>query len=256
MKNDVRYIHEVDVHNLNAPKKVVPLLVNMFKPKSVLDVGCGIGTWLSVFKENGIGDILGIDGDYVNRPLLYSHINEQEFKPLDISLPFHLNKKYDLAISLEVAEHLDESSATTFVENLCRHSSVIIFGAAVPGQGGQNHLNEQWPEYWTNIFKSFGYNCYDILRQQIWDDKNVEWWYKQNFFVFSNEKLDDYKPSNSFLSLIHPEHFNQKVKYIQEFHNEIYELKRKLESWENGKGGIKRSLNVFLKSLSNKISKK
>src|SRR4051794_26796446 len=96
MKNDAPYIHRTDVHNLKAPGKVVPLLIEMFKPASVLDIGCGIGTWLSVFKENGLEDIFGVDGNYVNRDLLYSHLHPDEFEPVDISLPFDLNRKFDL----------------------------------------------------------------------------------------------------------------------------------------------------------------
>ncbi|MEO6550169.1 MAG: class I SAM-dependent methyltransferase [Ferruginibacter sp.] len=255
MKNEARYIHQADVHNLTAPRKIVPLIMNLFNPNSVLDIGCGIGTWLAVFKEHGVKEAFGVDGSYVNLDLLQSHIESTEFSAHDLAVAFDLNKRFDIAICLEVAEHIDKSSATTFIENVCKHSSVIIFSAAVPFQGGQNHVNEQWPEYWTNIFSRFGYECYDILRPKIWDDQEVDWWYKQNMLVFSNEKIEGFASSKSFLSIIHPEHFRQKVGYIDELNKKSYDNNIKLEGWESGSKGLRYSWNCFLRSVLKKITK-
>jgi len=90
------YIHETNVHNLDAPSVVVPILINLVKPASVLDVGCGIGTWLSVFNKEGVMDYFGIDGDYVDRELLSGFIDPDHFKAVDLSGPFDLKRKFDL----------------------------------------------------------------------------------------------------------------------------------------------------------------
>jgi hypothetical protein len=61
---------------------------------------------------------------------------------------------------------------------------VILFSAAIPFQGGTNHVNEQWPEYWVKHFQDRNYVVIDCLRKQIWQNDNVEWWYAQNILIF------------------------------------------------------------------------
>lgn len=255
MTNETKYVHEVDVHNLTTPEQLVPMIMKLFNPSSVIDVGCGIGTWLSIFKKHGVKKILGIDGDYVNRELLAQHICLNEFIAKDISLPFNLRTKYDVAICLEVAEHLQISVAEIFIESLCNHSDIIIFAAAVPNQGGQNHVNEQWPEYWVSIFKNQGFVCYDLLRHQVWDNENVYWWYKQNILVFSKNALTEYMPSNSFLSIIHPLHFQQKIDYLSTLNKKCLHLEMEVSKWENANQGIKKHWSKFLQALINKFLK-
>ena len=248
------YIHETDVHNTKAAKEVVPIILNIFNPNAVLDVGCGIGTWLQVFKQKGVKKIKGIDGNYVNREHLFSHIDEQEFQALDLSSPFDINERFDLAICLEVAEHLPFSSANDFVESLSKHSDIIIFGAAVPGQWGQNHLNEQWTEFWIELFNNRGYKPYDLLRSLIWDNKNVEWWYKQNILVFSKTTLQLPINSISYQSVIHPEHFEQKIVFIEEQNKELATLKSELLLWEESNRGVKKHWVSFYKSIIKKFT--
>lgn len=256
MKNEIKYVHETDVHNLKAPEEIVPLLIKIFNPVSVLDVGCGIGNWLSVFKKNGVEKIMGIDGDYVNKNLLSGYIGLNEFISVDLSMPFDLQKRFGLVVCLEVAEHLAASVAETFVESLCYHSDIIVFSAAIPNQGGQNHLNEQWPEYWINIFKKKSYQCYDILRPLLWDNAQVEWWYKQNLLIFSKVELDGYNPASGFYSIVHPLHFQQKINYIKDLDKKIYNLSNKISVHDNKKG-INKYWNIFLKFFGkNTISNK
>jgi SAM-dependent methyltransferase len=190
MTNQAKYIHTTKMHNTKAAEAFIPLLFKTVEiPHSVVDVGCGTGTWLRVFKESGVKKILGIDGDYVNLDLL--HIDKSEFLTHDLSKPLILGKKFDLALCLEVAEHLPENSAEVLVDSLCNSSQRILFSAALPCQGGQNHLNEQSIEYWKNKFNNNGYLVKDIFRQEIWDDKRIEWWYRQNMFLI--EKISDRK---------------------------------------------------------------
>ncbi len=169
-----------------SAKEVVPLIIKFTTPKSVVDVGCGIGTWLSVFEELGVQDILGIDGDWVKEELL--QIDRENFVSKDLQKPLVLNRKFDLAISLEVAEHLSEDSANLFIKSLTKLSDIVIFSAAIPKQGGTSHLNEQWQSYWAKKFSDKGYLAVDYLRPLIWDNKSVAWWYKQNTLLFVNKK--------------------------------------------------------------------
>ena len=132
----------------------------------VLDVGCGIGTWLKAFEECGVKDYLGLDGNHVNRSLL--KIPAEKFRVQNLLESFRLNRKFDLVISLEVAEHLDEKISDQFVKGLVEHGETIVFSAAIPYQSGQNHVNEQWPAYWQQKFEKHGYYFHDVIRPKIW----------------------------------------------------------------------------------------
>ncbi|MCS5489022.1 class I SAM-dependent methyltransferase [Algoriphagus limi] len=223
----IKYIHTKETHNEKAPDLILPIVFDFFSPNSILDIGCGIGTWLSVAKKLGFRDVKGVDGDYVDRKLLGKYLIDEEFVSHDLTQPIDLGKKFDLCICLEVAEHLPESAADTLVECLKRHSEIILFSAAIPGQGGQNHLNEQWPVYWAEKFSKHSYVFLDIIRPLIWNNPNVDFWYKQNIFLVvkdSNELASKF-PSSS-LSLVHPELYETKN---QIFEKRIAFLERQLK---------------------------
>lgn len=240
--NKILYEHTADVHNTRAAEIVVPILFQYMKPKSVLDIGCGIGTWLRVFKDQGVSDILGVDGSYVNRVML--QIEEANFLAHDLREPLDLKKEYELVVSLEVAEHLPESVAETFVESLVRHGKVILFSAAIPGQGGQNHLNEQWPSYWQEKFLKHGYHYYDLIRPQIWSNEKVERWYKQNIFVLFHESI---RPPFSIFqgdNLLHPEYWS-----------EIENIRKALDDWMSGNVGVANAFKALVLAVCRKIKK-
>lgn len=218
----VPYIHDEIVHNSVAAEQVLPILFEVYKPASILDVGCGLGNWIQVAKKMGINDITGVDGSYVNRSLL--KINVEEFVEKNLTEPFDLGRKFDLAICLEVAEHLPESSANGLIQSLTLHADVIMFSAALPGQGGQNHINEQWPKYWQKIFNNHGFEMIDFFRPKIWNNAKIERWYRQNLFLVIRKGHPLSSLGNSLANaLVHPELF--------EVVNENYELKiQKLKS--------------------------
>ncbi|MCX6278091.1 MAG: methyltransferase domain-containing protein [Bacteroidetes bacterium] len=180
MENN-KYIHTVEIHNTRAAEEIVPVLMEWFHPNSVVDVGCGLGTWLNVFKLNGAKEILGIDGNHLDTTLLA--INRNEVLLTDLEEEFGISRKFDLAISLEVAEHISSASADRFIESLTKLSDIIIFSAAIPNQGGQNHLNEQWIGYWESKFAEHDYVFTDEIRPLFWNNENVDWWYKQNMVI-------------------------------------------------------------------------
>jgi SAM-dependent methyltransferase len=165
-----------------SARAIVPLVLKLLQPKSVVDVGCGIGVWLSVFKEHGVEDIYGVDGEYVNRQAL--KIPVERFLPFDLTKPLALQRQFDLVVSLEVAEHLPAECAATFVQSLVKLGPVVLFSAAIPFQGGVEHVNEQWPDYWARLFAAADYVALDCLRRQVWQNENVEWFYAQNILLF------------------------------------------------------------------------
>jgi hypothetical protein len=85
---------------------------------------------------------------------------------------------------LEVAEHLEPAAAEQLIDNLARLASVVLFSAAIPNQGGEHHVNEQWPTYWTERFQARDYAALDPFRRFLWERTDVEWWYAQNMMLF------------------------------------------------------------------------
>jgi SAM-dependent methyltransferase len=191
--------------SLRSAEVVVPLILGLVEAKSVVDVGCGDGTWLSVFRKSGIADVLGLDGEYVRDGLL--HIPRECFLATNLEKAFAIERRFDLAVSLEVAEHLPSASAASFVESLTRLAPVVMFSAAIPFQGGNHHINEQWPSYWSEIFLRCEFMPID-LRGRFWDDPDIEWWYRQNMLLFvRKDSLGRFAhASQPPLDIVHPNH--------------------------------------------------
>lgn len=161
---------------------VVPLLMQWFAPASVIDVGCAAGTWLAAFGAADVGRLLGLDGPGVGTGDL--EVAPDEFRCTDLATPFRLAETFDLALCLEVAEHLPEDRAAGLVADLVALAPAVVFSAAVPHQGGTHHVNEQWPDYWSQLFGAHGYAAVDCLRPLLWADERVSWWYRQNTVVY------------------------------------------------------------------------
>jgi len=168
--------------SVSSAQIVVPIVLSLFPCHSVVDFGCGVGGWLKEFERNGVADYLGVDGDYVARHLL--KIPADRFRPIDLRNVSDLGRGFDLACSLEVAEHLPEDRAKSFVAALVKAAPVVLFSAAIPLQGGTEHVNEQWQSYWAKLFAEHGYIALDCIRPAIFGDRRVEWWYRQNILVF------------------------------------------------------------------------
>jgi len=171
--------------SLQSARRVLPHLLELVAPQSVVDVGCGVGTWLKAAAELGVRDLAGLDGAYVDRAML--QIPHEQFTAVDLTQPFRVERTFDVAVSLEVAEHLPQASAESFIESLTRLAPVILFSAAIPHQMGAHHINEQWQTWWVERFARAGYSAVDCMRPRVWDDPHVEWWYAQNMFLMVRE---------------------------------------------------------------------
>lgn len=207
----MRYSRKVHLRagetSVPSAKEMVPEIVRLIDPVSVIDVGCGTGAWLSEFRARGVEDILGIDYDVSEEDLLFPR---EKFLRVDLTRPFSIPRRFDLAVCLEVAEHLPVVSAHGFIGSLVRLAPVVLFSAAIPYQGGTHHVNEQWPEYWEGLFGAHGYAAIDCLRTEFWTNPNVAWWYAQNTVVFvQRDRISNYPvleacDTGRLVSLVHP----------------------------------------------------
>jgi SAM-dependent methyltransferase len=191
---------------------IVPLIISLVQPRSVIDVGCGTGTWLAQFVECGIADYLGIDGNWVDRASL--EIPVDHFTACDLTKALAVKREFDLAICLEVAEHLPCESAAGFIQSLTKLAPIVAFSAAIPLQGGTGHQNESWQAEWSEHFASNDYLPLDALRPRIWSDERVAFWYAQNLILYVRRDLFQQKWEVWFreqvppvLSVVHPKLF-------------------------------------------------
>jgi hypothetical protein len=218
---------------------VVPLLIDLVRPASVVDVGCGRGTWLSVFRDHGIDDVLGLDGAYMAPESL--DIPHDRFQAVDLGETFSISRRFDLVLCLEVAEHLPESHAETFLDCLTALGPVVAFSAAIPHQGGVHHVNEQWPDYWIKRFMDRGYRSFDPLRASIWAETEVEYWYAQNLLVFIHstavERFTRLMSMGGATagppSLVHPRRYLEMREEVEELRQEAEELRQEAEELQH-----------------------
>lgn len=182
---------------ITSARKIVSILKEYISFESVIDIGCGVGQNLMACCESGAKIIRGVDGSWVNKSLLM--IPEECFTQYDLSQPnlkaVIPEQHFDLTISSEVAEHIDRQDTDIFMDNLTSFSDVILFSAAIPGQGGIHHVNEQWPSYWIEKFAAKGYVPVDCIRPKLWYDKEIQLWYRQNLMMFVKKYVLDKYPA-------------------------------------------------------------
>jgi hypothetical protein len=179
---------------------------------SVVDVGCGQGFWLREFFDLGAVNILGLDGPWVRPNDLL--IPQESFVPTDLNKPIQRSERYDLALCMEVAEHLPPSAAKTIVSSLTGLADVVLFSASIPYQPGDLHQNCQWPEYWAALFAEHGYLPCDCIRSGLWDHPGVTVHYKNNTILYVNKNVLPQLPARDRLQatvkvppprLVHPD---------------------------------------------------
>ena len=196
----INYNHNQNIHNQGTPELLLPVIFDGLSVSSILDVGAGTGVWINAARQIQIIDCVGIDGI-----VLTGHDLKCErglISEINLANSFDLGRTFDVAICLEVAEHLPATSALGLIESIVKHTDLVFFSAAIPGQSGQHHINCQWPKYWQNLFNECGFECVDDIRSRIWT-MDVDPWYKQNIFrAFKSENAGS---ESRIRSLVHPE---------------------------------------------------
>jgi SAM-dependent methyltransferase len=205
-------LSEEEQRNRRSASTILRIIRSLSQPKSVLDVGCGLGTWLDVAR--GVfdtEDVVGIEGDWSRASSLV--INPTLVHVADLEQGFDLHRRFDLAICLEVAEHLSAGAAPRLVSSLVKHSDAILFSAAIPYQGGDHHVNEQFLPYWEELFDKHDYLAFDPIRRKIWNDDSVLWWLRQNAVLFINVAKHLVSLERA-MSIVHPEVYMARVEGV------------------------------------------
>jgi SAM-dependent methyltransferase len=193
------FFEDMEEGALRSARVVLPQLLDLLSPRSILDVGCGRGAWVLAAMELGVEDAYGVDGTYIDPDTLL--IPRSHFQTADLSRPFEVPRQYDLALCLEVAEHLPKRAAASLVNSLTAASPAVLFSAAIPGQTGTHPINEQFPEFWYRLFSERDFVAVDAVRPRIAWDARVEPWYAQNILLYvsrdwleAEAPLRDYQP--------------------------------------------------------------
>lgn len=197
-------------------------LYRFFVPASVVDVGCGRGTWLKVCCDMGTPLAHGYDGSWNSQ----ANMIDQRivFTPVDLEGELPFRRQYELAICVEAAEHLNPARAAPLVTLLNRLSDVVLFGAAIPGQGGTDHINEQYQSYWGELFAGLGFAIFDMFRPVFWNEERVRFWYRQNAFLYVRRTHPlagvlrsrgiPELPDTRFMNCVHPSLYEAKLKQL------------------------------------------
>ncbi|MDP3822967.1 MAG: methyltransferase domain-containing protein [Burkholderiales bacterium] len=173
------------IGSLASARSVAPVVMRHLRPATILDVGCGAGAWVRAYEECGAPYVVGIDADYVRPDQLL--FDSARFHAIDVAGVFRMGREFDLVQCLEVAEHLEPSTGEALLDNLVAHAPLVLFSAAPPGQGGENHINERPYDYWRDRFQARGYALYDFLRPHLRYRRSVEHWYRYNMLLFARE---------------------------------------------------------------------
>jgi SAM-dependent methyltransferase len=216
---DESFYEQHTIGALRSARVILPLVLAHLPVRSAVDIGCGRGAWLRVLEELEVTDIAGYDGEYVDRSRLLT--DSAKFTAADLRDGFEIGRTFDLAISLEVAEHLPSEFAQPLVQCLVTAAPFVLFSAAIPGQGGVHHVNEQWQDYWRSIFQAFCFSPVDLVRPVVWGHADVEFWYQQNIILYcSNGALRNSHhlkpvPHNVSLNKVHPTLYETRVDHFE-----------------------------------------
>ena len=182
MSYDAPFFDTISEGCKRSARVVVPILHNELRPARVVDVGAGEGWWAAEWARLGC-HVTAIDGPGTI-PHTSTSVLVDRWRSHDLNDPLPVGDgEADVVTCLEVAEHLPEERAGSLIAELCAVAPVVVFSAAIPGQGGTGHINEQWPGYWADLFQANGFTVSGAVRWRIWTDTRVENWYAQNCLV-------------------------------------------------------------------------
>ena len=186
MPYDARFYDTYSDESRRSAEAFAAVLMRELAPRSVLDVGCGVGTWLRAFADAGAATVVGVDGPHVDPGQLL--VPADRFVARDLTrplrLPDALPQSFDLAVSMEVGEHLPDSASRTLVRSLTARAPAVLFSAAIPHQGGTDHVNERWQRYWAARFADEGFQPVDRFKAELWESSTVAYYYVQNALLY------------------------------------------------------------------------
>jgi len=187
---DNKYYKKKYIKYRSWEKDIGRNIVSMFQPKSILDLGCGIGSYLEGALEGGCKDLYGIELNYDKAKKYITKNISFYIKSGDITKELNLKKKFDCVLSIEVAEHVEMSQVSFFINNIIRYAEkYILFTAAPPGQPGRGHINLKKKNFWIKYIEDKGVTYKDEIVQQCvkaWSDFNTPLYILQNLMVFES----------------------------------------------------------------------
>jgi len=127
-----------------------------YRPATIIDFGCGAGFQDQRFCELGV-QVTPLDMFVCPPQFRASGIPGIRAVDLSAPLPDDFLPRADLALCLDVAEHIEPERAVVLVGNLTRFTDLVVFTAAPPWQGGTGHVNEQPFAYWRKLFNAAGF---------------------------------------------------------------------------------------------------
>jgi len=169
------------LHNEELPfaKRLTSWIKDNLNPQKVLDLGCGPGTYVECFRDQGVNAI-GYDTD----------VRVKDKNYLVCKSLFDVDETGDVVLCMEVAEHIDSSENLNIVQSMTKTLStggILIWTAAKPGQGGVGHINCQNKIYWEALFATQSLKrCLDI-EEQLADSMKDGYhmgWFVQNLLVY------------------------------------------------------------------------
>ncbi|NJO03534.1 MAG: class I SAM-dependent methyltransferase [Bacteroidia bacterium] len=251
------YLYRCSEASYGSAQQVLSMVYHTLHPRSVVDVGCGLGQWLKVSQDLGISEVLGIDNAPIPPEDIW--IASDFYRHHDLTQPFIPERTFDLAICLEVAEHLPEEAAPTLVNTLTDLSPVILFSAAVPFQLGYGHINLQWIPYWIRLFEAKGYRPLDCIREKIWNNPGIQYYYRQNILLFVQRDLLTHHSVIRQLErespvevpdLVHPQLWEAT---LQTLNNKISYLERLVVYTQDENKSIRKAFHHLINGLKRRI---
>lgn len=144
--------------------EIVKILLDVFSPKSVFDVGCGSGFYLKEFATRGVVAV-GCEGSAEGVRRCPPEVIVFQW---DLKKPLLLNSSFDLVCCIEVAEHLPKKTAPVLVESVTKLAGrYVVFSASPPDATGDDHINCLPVEYWNVLFKNYGFSLQHAITGQL-----------------------------------------------------------------------------------------
>jgi hypothetical protein len=191
-----------------SSKDLLEIVLGFAKSSSIVDLGAGNGDWAMSAAALGVERLVRIDGAWVPEDI--RNEGAGSFIACDLEGQLPDLGDFDMAMCLEVLEHVSPQAGKRAVDWLCARAPVVLFSAAIPGQGGTRHVNEQWQSHWAGEFDRHGFGAWDVIRPAVWHRDDIPFWYRQNMLLYvDRQRAPDYglapEAEATLLDVVHPE---------------------------------------------------